>query len=88
MSKRELFFPITDRADIRRWFQKLLDYGVNFHPDNDFDEYVELGTGGRRVFTNVEAKRLDRMMNDAFEIAGEGVYTIGLTLIRKHLGRK
>ncbi len=85
MNKRALFFKLHDRADIKRWFQGLLDYGINFHPDNDFDEYVEYGTGGKRVFTSAEAKRLDKMMDDAFEIAGNGIYTIGLTLLRKHL---
>ncbi len=87
MAKRDLFFKIKNRADITRWFKAMLKYGLSFHPDHTFDDYVELGTG-KRIFTNAEAKKLDRMMADAFQIAGDGVYSIGLMLFRRRLGMK
>ncbi len=86
MSKKELIFKIRNKDDIKRWFRRLFEYGINMHPDSDFDDYVFLGTGGeRRSFTRDEARRLNAMMSGAFDVAGNQVYTIGLSLIRKRL---
>ena len=86
MSKLDLFVDLDTKSDIRKWFQKLLDHGINFHPDDSFGDYVD--QNGKRLFTRAEARRLNSTMGDAFAIAGDQVYDIGLARIRKHLKRR
>ncbi len=62
------FFQITDIKDVRE-FAKHLTYieKLNFHPDNDFNEYINFETR-QPSYSENEIKVRNHAMNRCFEI--------------------
>ena len=57
---------INNIEDVDRFFEMLCkDYSLNFHPDNSFNEYVNLATG-EKTFTEDESYYLDGVTEDCF----------------------
>jgi len=74
--------------DVKTFFTKLMkEDSLNLHPDTPFSDYVD--KQGKDTFTPEQAKKLDAMMDKAFEIcdaAGVDIYSIGLDLFKQHSG--
>lgn len=87
---KKIAAPVAIRtvADVRKFFSYLLKTRkVSFHPDDDFKNYVE-NNSGKRCFTNDEAKKYNKLMNDAFKVCEKekkDIYSIGLRQMRQLL---
>ncbi|MGE0065817.1 MAG: hypothetical protein AB7T48_00530, partial [Solirubrobacterales bacterium] len=57
---------LPDEAAVEAWLRALLAAGNNFHPEESFRELVDVRTGARS-FSAEDARRLDRLMDRAFE---------------------
>ena len=72
---------ITTVADVEAFFHHLLDERkVNFHPDDDFANYISI-TEGTPTFTEEEVAVYNRLMEESFDVceaAGVDIYEIGL----------
>ncbi len=77
-------------AEAARYVRKLVRFmGPGFHPDERFQDYVQIGTG-EPVLTASECKQLDRglaMAKRILEGAGMDVYAISLQVARRLLSR-
>ena len=59
--------------DVRDFFEELKQQGVNFHPDDNFNNYVNVETG-QPSFSTAQAAELNDKLDQAFEICeAEGV---------------
>jgi hypothetical protein len=58
---------LPDEAAVEAWLRALLAAGINFHPEESFRELVEVKTGAR-CFRAEDARRLDRLMDRAYEL--------------------
>lgn len=58
---------LRDEAAVEAWLRALLAAGINFHPEESFRELVEVETGAR-CFSAEDARRLDRLMDRAYEL--------------------
>ena len=78
---------ITTVEDVKEFFRHLVyDLDLNFHPDDDFKEYVNRKTG-ERVMDDKQAELYNRLMDEAFEACDEEdmVYEIGFELLKERL---
>ena len=71
--------------DVKKFFQYLSgERKVIFHPDDDFEQYVNMETL-ERTFTPEECDKFNVMMQKCFEVCeaeGEDIYLVGIeTLI-------
>lgn len=59
--------------DIKIFAKQIIDEGVSFHPDDDFNDYVNLKTN-KPCYTTEEAEIRNNLMNECFNICDkEGV---------------
>lgn len=78
---------ITTVEDVKEFFRHLVyDLDLNFHPDEDFKEYVNRETG-ERVMDDKQADLYNRLMDEAFEACDneDMVYEIGFELLKERL---
>jgi hypothetical protein len=71
--------------DVRAFFAELIAEGINFHPDDEFKDYVRYGTD-ERLFTDGEADQLDKMMQLAFQVCStmeNDIYRLALDAFHK-----
>jgi len=79
---------ITTAEEVKRFFRHIVyDLDINFHPDDDFREYVNHETGGRTM-DDEQAALYNRLMDEAFDVCGDEVYEIGSRLLRERLETK
>lgn len=75
------FKIIVSTDDVKRFFMYLMeDLRVVYHPDFQFEDYIEKETNAP-VFTVEECKILNRLMDDCFEICeiwDADIYSISL----------
>ena len=82
------FAATTEIDDIRKvseFFDLLIKAKVNFHPDDDFGDYINFITC-EKSFTDEEAKSLNKAMAKCFEVCeqtGTDIYKIGIDTFRK-----
>ena len=58
---------------------------INFHPDDDVADYVDLKTG-KRTMDDETAALYNRLMEEAFDAVGEDVvYEMACNLLKKRL---
>lgn len=73
--------PITNVGEVFEFFHALVfKLGVNFHPDGNFDDYIDYDTNDP-YFTPAEARALDKQMSTAFNVCGGAsvdIYRIAL----------
>lgn len=84
------FINSTERIDssakVREFFDLLIQAKVNFHPDDDFNCYVNLITG-ERTFTDDIAERLNDLMWQCSAFCGQedlDIYELALNAFRKN----
>ncbi len=58
---------IKSVADVEYFARLLVEEGANFHPDNDFLEFVNFETG-EPTYTSEEAELRNMLMERAFEV--------------------
>jgi hypothetical protein len=71
---------INTTLDVERFFNSLLESGLNFHPDTPFSDYVNY-SDSKPCFTESEANKLDATMDRAFYVCqgnNVDVYKIAL----------
>lgn len=81
-------FPdnISNADDYRAMCKTLVDNGVNFHPDDDPNDYVNYETG-TPSFSPAVANRINELFKQAFVVLeGDEPYTIGLEALEGAAG--
>ena len=77
---------ITTVADVKAFFHHLVDERkVNFHPDDDFADYISLDDQ-TPTFTDEEVAVYNRLMDESFDVceaAGVDIYELGLQELEK-----
>ena len=87
MAKYTLESHITSIEEVKAFFHNIVcDLGINFHPDDDFMDYVCYETG-KRTMSNEQAELYNRLMDEAFKACDneEQVYEIGCDLLFERL---
>ena len=76
---------ITKTEEVKDFFDHIVnELDINFHPDNDFRDYVSYNTG-ERTMNDEQAEIYNRLMDEAFDVCGDDVYEIGSELLFKRL---
>ena len=79
---------IISVADVKAFFHHLVDERkVNFHPDDDFADYISLDDQ-TPTFSDKEVAVYNRLMEESFdacEAAGVDIYELGLQELEKAL---
>jgi hypothetical protein len=77
---------ITTVEEVKAFFHHIVyDLDINFHPDDDFKDYVSYETGERSM-DDGHAELYNRLMDEAFEVCeDEQVYEIGSELLFERL---
>ena len=71
--------------EYKDWVIHLLkERELNFHPDEDFKDYINTETK-KKTFTPEEAKKYNAKMKYFFDNLGDKVYDIGVKELKKHL---
>ena len=72
--------------EVKDFFHHIVyDFEINFHPDDDFKDYVSYETG-ERTMNDEQAELYNRLMDEAFEVCeGDQVYEIGCELLFERL---
>lgn len=72
---------ITTIADVKAFFHHLVDERkVNFHPDDDFADYISLDDQ-MPTFSDEEVAVYNRLMDESFDVcdaAGVDIYELAL----------
>ncbi|MDB5003889.1 MAG: hypothetical protein JWQ34_2114 [Mucilaginibacter sp.] len=74
--------------DVKEFILQLIAEGLNYHPDDDFENYVNTKTGGPS-YTWVESKIRNRLNDQSFETceaAGTNIYDISMEIFLKETG--
>ena len=81
MAKYTQDFHITNAEEVKSFFHHIVyDLGINFHPDDDFKNYVSYKTGERTMYDE-QAELYNRLMDEAFVVCGEEAYEVGSELL-------
>lgn len=76
--------------DVKKFFQYLMEeLRVNFHPDDDFESYVDMETS-EPSFTPEECKKYNDAMQKCFEVCeaeGVDIYSIGIEVLFKDMNQ-
>lgn len=78
---------ITTVEEVKDFFRHIVfDLDINFHPDDDFKEYVNYETG-ERTMDDEQAEIYNRLMEEAFDVCDNDdmVYEIGCDLLEERL---
>lgn len=65
-------------GDVELFIKQLIAEGTNAHPDDDFNNYVNIETGVP-AYTTEEAETRNRLMEKCFDVceeAGQDVYSV------------
>lgn len=79
---------IKSVEDVKAFFNYLAnDRKVNFHPDNSFDEYINVSTG-KQTFSDEECQLFDRLMEECFDVCSKKgdedlIYDLGTDILNK-----
>lgn len=64
--------------DVKHYAKKLTAEGLSFHPDDDFNDYVNF-TNNTLFYNSEEAELRNKLMNDCFDVCekeGSDIYEI------------
>lgn len=79
--------PDASRLALDRWFNKLYQNGLLFHPDDSPESIVCIATG-EPTFTRQECAVLNAGLDVLFERHGDAVYEVALKYSYKAIGFK
>ena len=77
--------PNKSIFSMNRWFQKMHQAGLLFHPDDAAETIVDNQTG-KPTFTPEECLSLNATVALMFEMHGDRVYSVGLNYFHKAMG--
>jgi hypothetical protein len=82
---------IETLEDVAAFAKQIIDEGVSFHPDDDFNDYVNFKTN-EPCYSETQAEKRNKLMNDCFDLCekeGADIYEIMLevTLIETGLDK-
>lgn len=72
---------------MNRWFYKMYQTGLLYHPDEPAENIVEIATG-KPTFTPEECISLNKAVAFMFDHHGDKVYEVGLRYAHKAMGIK
>ena len=72
---------------IHRWFHKMHNSGLLYHPDDPAESIVNI-SNGQPTFTPEECKNLNNSFRTMFENHGDKVYQVALHYFHKAMGIK
>ena len=79
---------ITNIEEVKAFFNYLVnERNCNFHPDDDFAEYVN-SADGTPTFSDAEIPLFNRLMDECFtacEDNNASVYDVGLEILKKRI---
>lgn len=82
-------FPVKaihSERDARRFFKHLLvKERLNFHPDNNFADYVE--DSGETTYTREERRLRQSLMGQCRTLLGDRIYEVALEQMQRVIGR-
>lgn len=80
---------IKSVKDVEAFFHHIVyDRKVNFHPDDSFEDYIDIHTK-EASFTSDECNIYNRLMDEAFEVCereGVDIYEIGMNELFPMMG--
>jgi hypothetical protein len=79
---------ITNINDVEQFFNQLIGEGVNFHPDDDFGDYIDC-EAHQPTFTSDEATLRNTMLDDCFTVceqSGVDIYELAQEIFLKGTG--
>lgn len=74
--------------DVETFAKQLIDEGVSFHPDDDFNDYIFFKEN-KPCYTKKEAEIRNHLMEQCFEVCekeGEDIYSVMLEVTLKETG--
>ncbi|MCK5020732.1 MAG: hypothetical protein KAS32_27170 [Candidatus Peribacteraceae bacterium] len=79
---------INTVKDVRAFFNYLIEVEkLNFHPDEDFSDYVSTETG-LSTFSNSEAEHYNSLMNRAFDVCQDvstEIYDLAIDCLKRKM---
>ena len=75
-----MFKQINTSNDVVAFAKQLINEGVNFHPDDDFKNYINLETD-EPTYSNEEAELRNELMNQCFAVCEKNGVDIYDTMI-------
>jgi hypothetical protein len=79
---------IRSPEDVTEFVKLLVAEGLNYHPDDDFENYVNMQTGDPS-YTPAEALLRNQLNDQCFEVceaAGADIYNISMEIFLKETG--
>jgi len=79
---------IETLEDVAAFAKQIIDEGVSFHPDDDFNDYVNFKTN-EPCYSETEAEKRNKLMNDCFDVCekeGADIYEIMLEVTLRETG--
>jgi hypothetical protein len=79
---------IDNITDVLQFTSDLVTLDVNFHPDTDFDDYINVNTS-ERTFSFEDAKKLNKLLIRAFEVCAEeniDIYDLTMPVLLESTG--
>lgn len=79
---------IKTMDDVKAFFQQLLEEDLNFHPDEDFTNYIN-GETKEDTYSPEEAELRNKLMDEAFVVCEQNnicIYELGNDMALKYTG--
>lgn len=79
---------IETTGDVKAFAKQLIAEGVSFHPDDDFNDYVNFKEN-KPCYSKAEAEVRNNLMNNCFEVCekeGVDIYNLMLEVSLKETG--
>ena len=86
--KNTIVNELSRLEDVKIFFQQILNEGINFHPDTDFLDYINLQSN-QPTYSVADANLRNKLLEESFEICENedaDIYSIGLELFLSHTG--
>lgn len=70
---------------MNRWFYKMYQAGLLYHPDEPAEVIIDIASG-KPTFTQLECMELNKAVDSMFKHHGDKVYEVGLHYFHKAMG--
>ena len=73
---------VSSPTDVVAFAKLLIKEGNIFHPENDFNDYINIETQ-QRTYSKDQADRINRLMNQCFSVCNENEIALLIILVRR-----
>jgi hypothetical protein len=87
LSERIPALPNKSLFAMNRWFYKMQQAGLLFHPDDCAEDIVEINSG-LPTFTEAECLKVNQAISRMFECHGDKVYEVALKYVHQAMGMR